>query len=148
MIRGCGDYTGTDNCRARFQNADTASVVTADAPSEAIILTEKAVDHIKKLRQEVGGDLLLRVGVKQGGCSGMSYVMDFEKQENLKVSWCRLQCSGPSPLNKTQQQQQQIPTHHTARPAGSPCAICSKLAAAADPLVDPLLQLGYACNSV
>lgn len=70
----------------RSRAADTASVVTADAPSEAIALTDKAVDHIKKLRQESGsGNLLLRVGVKQGGCSGMSYVMDFEKEENLKV---------------------------------------------------------------
>eukprot|EP00878_Enallax_costatus_P006278 GHUV01006581.1.p1 GENE.GHUV01006581.1~~GHUV01006581.1.p1 ORF type:complete len:130 (+),score=1.21 GHUV01006581.1:125-514(+) len=66
--------------------ASTDTVVAADAPSEAIVLTDKAVNHIKKLRQETGSDsLLLRVGVKQGGCSGMSYVMDFEKEENLKV---------------------------------------------------------------
>jgi iron-sulfur cluster assembly protein len=43
------------------------------------------LQHLKKLRSEVGGaDLLLRVGVKQGGCSGMSYAMDFEKAENIK----------------------------------------------------------------
>jgi len=28
--------------------------------------------------------VLLQVGVKQGGCSGMSYVMDFEQPENIK----------------------------------------------------------------
>jgi iron-sulfur cluster assembly protein len=26
----------------------------------------------------------LQVGVKQGGCSGMSYVMDFEQPDNIK----------------------------------------------------------------
>lgn len=76
-------------------NTDTASVVTADAPSEAITLTEKAVNHIKKLRQEAGSEsLLLRVGVKQGGCSGMSYVMDFEKEENLKEDDYTIQYDG------------------------------------------------------
>mmetsp|Transcript_26969 Transcript_26969/g.92077 ORF Transcript_26969/g.92077 Transcript_26969/m.92077 type:complete len:93 (-) Transcript_26969:6-284(-) len=28
---------------------------------------------------ESDGELCLRVGVKQGGCNGMSYVMDFEE---------------------------------------------------------------------
>lgn len=27
---------------------------------------------------------VLQVGVKQGGCSGMSYVMDFEQPDNIK----------------------------------------------------------------
>lgn len=57
---------------------------SADA-GHPIKLTEGALQHLKKLRSEVGGaDLLLRVGVKQGGCSGMSYAMDFEKAENIK----------------------------------------------------------------
>jgi hypothetical protein len=40
-------------------------------------------------------NLLLRVGVKQGGCSGMSYVMDFEQEANVKVksaTWQVLLC--------------------------------------------------------
>eukprot|EP00775_Hariotina_reticulata_P006062 gene6062-6300_t len=67
-------------------HADTATQAsTADAPEQAITLSEKAVSHISKLKQEMGKDnLLLRVGVKQGGCSGMSYVMDFEQEANLK----------------------------------------------------------------
>ncbi len=48
-------------------------------PAQAIVLTDSALAHLKKMRAEVGGsELLLRVGVKQGGCSGMSYTMDFE----------------------------------------------------------------------
>lgn len=30
-----------------------------------------------------GEQLVLRMGVKSGGCSGMSYFMDFESQENV-----------------------------------------------------------------
>lgn len=50
------------------------------APPQPITLTEGALDHLKKLRVERGEDVaVLRVGVKSGGCSGMSYVMDFAK---------------------------------------------------------------------
>lgn len=63
-----------------------ADSVTA-TPSEtvpAIVLTEKALSHLNKLRASQGTDLCLRVGVRQGGCSGMSYVMDFEEASNLR----------------------------------------------------------------
>ncbi|KAI7844311.1 hypothetical protein COHA_002109 [Chlorella ohadii] len=54
-------------------------------PPNPITLTPAALQHLQKLRQESGGEgLLLRMGVKSGGCSGMSYVMDFEKEENVK----------------------------------------------------------------
>jgi iron-sulfur cluster assembly accessory protein len=50
----------------------------------AISLSEKALAHIKKMRDQSGKDLTLRVGVRQGGCSGMSYVMDFEERSNIR----------------------------------------------------------------
>lgn len=57
--------------------------MTAQQPP--ISLSDAALSHLKKLRAESGGEhLLLRVGVRAGGCSGMSYVMDFEKPENVK----------------------------------------------------------------
>lgn len=43
-----------------------------------IQLSQAALAHIKALRDRQGKDLCLRVGVRQGGCSGMSYLMDFE----------------------------------------------------------------------
>lgn len=56
----------------------------AALPSQAITLTDAALAHLKKMRAEVGGaELLLRVGVKSGGCSGMSYVMDFEAPDKV-----------------------------------------------------------------
>ena len=46
---------------------------------QPISLSEDALRHLRRLREDSGGEeLLLRVGVKAGGCSGMSYTMDFE----------------------------------------------------------------------
>ena len=52
-----------------------AAVAPPVAPQQAIALTDKALAHLKNLRATQGGGdaLLLRVGIKQGGCSGMSY---------------------------------------------------------------------------
>jgi iron-sulfur cluster assembly protein len=47
-----------------------------------VILTDGAIVQIKKLMNESGFDTTqaLRVGVKGGGCSGMSYVLGFDHQ--------------------------------------------------------------------
>nr|GEU97453.1 iron-sulfur assembly protein IscA, chloroplastic [Tanacetum cinerariifolium]GEV06578.1 iron-sulfur assembly protein IscA, chloroplastic [Tanacetum cinerariifolium] len=50
----------------------------------AITLTEDALKHLNKMRSEKSEDLCLRIGVKQGGCSGMSYTMEFESKENTR----------------------------------------------------------------
>jgi len=51
------------------------------AISTPVVLTQSAVDEIKRLMSETGFDSqnLLRVGVKGGGCSGMTYVLGFDK---------------------------------------------------------------------
>jgi iron-sulfur cluster assembly protein len=49
----------------------------------AILLTEKALKYLNKLRADQNKDLCLRVGIRQGGCLGMSYVMDFEEKSKL-----------------------------------------------------------------
>lgn len=50
---------------------------------KGIQLTEAALKHVQMLRSQQGKDLCLRVGVRQGGCSGMSYMMDFEDPNNI-----------------------------------------------------------------
>ena len=47
-----------------------------------IQLTSGALEEIKRLMNEPGFDKsnLLRIGVKGGGCSGMSYVLGFDKK--------------------------------------------------------------------
>jgi iron-sulfur cluster assembly protein len=52
---------------------------------QGIQVSEKALKHLLALREEQGNqDLCLRVGIRQGGCSGMSYMMDFEQEENIR----------------------------------------------------------------
>ncbi len=50
---------------------------------KGILMSEAALTHVKALRDKQEGDLCLRVGVRQGGCSGMSYMMDFEDPNNV-----------------------------------------------------------------
>lgn len=48
-----------------------------------ITVSEKALEHIVGLMVDAGvtpDDSHLRVGVKGGGCSGLSYVMDFDNK--------------------------------------------------------------------
>ena len=49
----------------------------------AILLSEKAAGEIKKIIAEQGlpeGETRLRVGVKGGGCSGFSYMLDLTEE--------------------------------------------------------------------
>lgn len=51
--------------------------------SNIIYITEKALHHLLSLNQLEFNRVYLRISVKQGGCFGMSYFMNFEKEENL-----------------------------------------------------------------
>lgn len=48
-----------------------------------INLTEAALNEVKRLMSEPGFEKgkILRVGVKGGGCSGMTYVLDFDNRK-------------------------------------------------------------------
>lgn len=49
-----------------------------------IQMSEAALRQVRLLRDQQGQDLCLRVGVRQGGCSGMSYMMDFEDASKIQ----------------------------------------------------------------
>lgn len=51
---------------------------------QGILMSESALRQVRLLRDRQGQDLCLRVGVRQGGCSGMSYMMDFEDVSKLR----------------------------------------------------------------
>ena len=54
-----------------------------------VTLTQSAKDEIKRLMQEEGFDTnqFLRIGVKGGGCSGMTYVLGFDTKTEKDESF-------------------------------------------------------------
>ena len=55
--------------------------MTATSP---LTFTPKAIAEFRRLMEDPGFDTtkLLRVGVKGGGCSGMSYILGFDHQQD------------------------------------------------------------------
>ena len=51
--------------------------------SEEVNVTEKAVKEMKKIMEEnkIPSEYGLRVGIKGGGCSGLSYTLGFDPEE-------------------------------------------------------------------
>ncbi|HVZ40571.1 MAG TPA: iron-sulfur cluster insertion protein ErpA [Candidatus Kapabacteria bacterium] len=72
-----------------MQDVMVTDAAPTAAPSSPIVLTEKAVDEVKKIMEanSIPETYGLRVGVKGGGCSGLSYTLGFdaEKREADKV---------------------------------------------------------------
>jgi iron-sulfur cluster assembly accessory protein len=66
--------------------SDTATATSTAEPAQAthtgrdgkgILITESAMKQLATLIPSQGEGKVLRVGVRSGGCSGMSYTMDF-----------------------------------------------------------------------
>ena len=59
------------------------STIMETTVSTPVKLTANAIAEVKRLMNEPGFEAgqVLRVGVKGGGCSGMSYVLGFDVQE-------------------------------------------------------------------
>ncbi|AET04596.1 iron-sulfur assembly protein IscA, chloroplastic [Medicago truncatula] len=68
----------------RSLSVSASAAPASGAVAPAISLTDNALNHLNKMRSERSQDLCLRIGVKQGGCSGMSYTMDFEDRANAR----------------------------------------------------------------
>jgi len=50
--------------------------------TDGIALTEKAISEVKKIKQEntIPDEYVLRIGVKGGGCSGLTYTLGFDAE--------------------------------------------------------------------
>ena len=63
-----------------------SEVLTTNAPvmEDDIILTERAAQEVRAIKEKnnIPENHLLRLGVKGGGCSGLSYVLAFD--DNIK----------------------------------------------------------------
>lgn len=74
--------------------ADVVSIptgVTGTDDNDNIIVTMKALTEVKKIKEQnsIADDYGLRLGVKGGGCSGMSYTLGFDaatKETDLVLS--------------------------------------------------------------
>jgi iron-sulfur cluster assembly protein len=47
----------------------------------ALVLTQSAVSRVKELTEKEPGALGVRIGVKQRGCNGLSYTLDYAKEK-------------------------------------------------------------------
>ena len=64
--------------------APVASPTHTDRDGRGILITEPALRQLAGLMQQQGGEAVLRVGVRSGGCSGMSYTMDFIGRDGIR----------------------------------------------------------------
>ena len=55
----------------------TETLTHTGKDGKGILITEPAMKQLANLMQHQGSGSVLRVGVRSGGCSGMSYTMDF-----------------------------------------------------------------------
>ena len=68
---------------------NTATTEANPAVVAPISLTEQAATEIRKIvtSKELPEGYGLRVGVKGGGCSGMSYILGFDKKRDLDIEF-------------------------------------------------------------
>ncbi|MCT0199960.1 iron-sulfur cluster assembly accessory protein [Synechococcus sp. CS-1325] len=65
--------------------ADQAPATHTGKDGKGILITDPAMKQLAGLTQQQGEEKLLRVGVRSGGCSGMSYTMDFVAADAIQA---------------------------------------------------------------
>ena len=76
--------TPTATPTATSTASGTAAAHT-DRDGRGILISESAMRQLAGLMQQQGEAKLLRVGVRSGGCSGMSYTMDFIDRQAIRT---------------------------------------------------------------
>jgi iron-sulfur cluster assembly protein len=71
----------------------------------ALVLSEAAAKQVRQLKAEkqLGDEVFLRMGVRGGGCSGMSYLLEFDNElrphdREFDVDGIRVVCDAKSYL--------------------------------------------------
>ena len=60
-----------------MENVEVAEKIKNSDDGKGILITNDAIEQISNLLKNQTDKQALRVGVRSGGCSGMSYTMDF-----------------------------------------------------------------------
>ena len=68
-----------------MQNNELKEKTTNSKDGKGILITEDAIEQIAVLLKNQGDKNTLRVGVRSGGCSGMSYTMDFISKNDINA---------------------------------------------------------------
>lgn len=66
-----------------------SEIVTTEKPKTIVFITEKAAEEIKRtLEKEENHDMMVRLGIQGGGCSGLSYKLSYDspKEKDHQVS--------------------------------------------------------------
>ena len=67
-----------------MESPTAASLTHTALDGKGILITDPAMQQLAKLCRDQGEDQVLRVGVRSGGCSGMSYTMDFVPSSQIQ----------------------------------------------------------------
>ena len=67
-----------------MENLEIQQEIKNSDDGKGILITNDAIDQISHLLKGQIDKKALRVGVRSGGCSGMSYTMDFIRSEEIK----------------------------------------------------------------
>ena len=62
----------------------TETLTHTGKDGKGILITAPAMKQLGNLMQQQGNGSVLRVGVRSGGCSGMSYTMDFIEEGEIQ----------------------------------------------------------------
>ncbi|QNJ24048.1 iron-sulfur cluster complex assembly protein IscA [Synechococcus sp. MIT S9220] len=73
----------------------TASESHTARDGKGILITGPAMQQLARLCSDQGSQQVLRVGVRSGGCSGMSYTMDFVPATDIQNDDERYQYEAP-----------------------------------------------------
>ena len=60
-----------------MENVEVKQKIKNSDDGKGILITNDAIEQISNLLKDQSNKKALRVGVRSGGCSGMSYTMDF-----------------------------------------------------------------------
>ena len=68
-----------------MENVEVAEKIKNSDDGKGILITNDAIEQISNLLKNQTDKKALRVGVRSGGCSGMSYTMDFIGGDEINV---------------------------------------------------------------
>ena len=66
---------------------------SVEIPNQLVLISENAKAKLKELKKD-SPELYLRIGVKKGGCSGLSYVMEIVDENTVGADDHVEKCSG------------------------------------------------------